>query len=222
MVSLLPRGSVPPGSVKWPTDPGLGGGPAGAFLGAGKDSGAAKTRRAGGLAAAQFHRRRGRRERLLARSASLAMSGPASGSQAVSSPVLDGPAPPQGQPWACPHTGIVQGATQTHLLHGVASIAVVSPMKPATLAALLRVYHSAWGHGGGSAGLLPGQDAGEAGTGDAPHLGLTHNDLLSRLAALKEAGEAGSSLPGDFLVSGGGIALSSSETVVRGVPLVKS
>ena len=125
-------------------------------------------------------------------------------------------------PWACPHTGIIQNPSSELLLDGFASVAVMLPLRAATVHALKRVHASASEaklSGGGVAQLrLPGHDDGPLGAGDEPHLGLTHNDLLSRLHSMSQPNQEFSGA--DFFQRGGGIALSSSETFVRGVQLV--
>jgi hypothetical protein len=141
-------------------------------------------------------------------------------SQAKTQDPLFHPAP--NTPWVCPHTGVVQNPTALQLLDGAAAVAVVEPVRVATLHALRRVYCSASGismSGGTSSGpVLPGHDDGPLGAGDEPHLGLTHNDVLSRLHRMSQEEP---NLPrANFFQSGGGIALSSSETFVRGVPLI--
>lgn len=123
--------------------------------------------------------------------------------------------------WACPHTGIIQNPNTEHLLGGIAAVAVMLPLRAATVNALCRIYASAAASQQLQEGLairLPGQDDGPMGAGDEPHLGLTHNDLLARLHSMSRATHDFSGA--DFFSKGGGIALSSSETFVRGVQLV--
>ncbi|KAA0166604.1 hypothetical protein FNF31_01382 [Cafeteria roenbergensis] len=137
--------------------------------------------------------------------------------------------------WACPRTGVVVGAGDAHLLGGAASVAVVAPIKPASLAALSAMWRQclhARGEaagasrlaasakaqqraGAGGAGLLlPGQLAGAQGEGDGAHLGLTHNDLLERLVTLRQDASMGRAKPCTDAVM-----LPASETVVRGTRL---
>ncbi len=142
--------------------------------------------------------------------------------QARTADPLYNPAP--NTAWACPHTGIVQNPTNQLLLGGIAAVAVMLPVRAATVHALKRVYFAAVGEqvssGGAKQAKLPGHDDGPMGVGDEPHLGLTHNDLLSRLHSM--ATTDGDFSGADFFNRGGGIALSSSETSVRGVHLVSS
>jgi hypothetical protein len=148
---------------------------------------------------------------------------------------------PSDRPWVCPRTNIVVGATEEHCLGGVASVAVVRPLKRETFVALRSLWRacvqargetthrsrgaaqaaqaratsiSSSSKGERSGPLLPGQSLGPEGDGDGVHLGMTHNDLIERLWLIRQAAAQGKGTPATAPV-----LLSASETVVRGTPL---
>lgn len=164
--------------------------------------------------------------------------GPAAAAQALAAAA----AAPAG-PWTCPHCLIVQNATPDILLGGRCSVAALKPVKTSTVEQLTLLWRKLCagvapiGSGTDAVALLEaaGSDIYNARraaarapvvgstrellggvTSDGAHVGLTHNDVLSRLAQGLATARGGSFLPPSFKPP---VALSSSETVVRGVPL---
>jgi len=148
-------------------------------------------------------------------------------------------AAPRGEAWSCPRTGVVVGPSDDHLLGGAATVAVVRPLREATMRALRGMWRQCLhargeasgraraaaaaesksrGDGGApGAVLLPGQTSGPEGEGDGAHLGMTHNDLLARLMTLRQDASAGRAR-----ASTAAVLLPASETVIRGTRLIAS
>eukprot|EP01138_Halocafeteria_seosinensis_P009013 gb/GECG01009212.1/.p1 GENE.gb/GECG01009212.1/~~gb/GECG01009212.1/.p1 ORF type:complete len:143 (+),score=10.38 gb/GECG01009212.1/:1-429(+) len=110
--------------------------------------------------------------------------------------------------------GIIQNPKREHTLNGQASIAVVRPVRKATLDALSKAWRTLVKQD--TAPTLPGIDPGDTGEGDGVHLGMTHNDILQRLHQASEAANKGEYISE---MKAEGLALSSNEIRVRGTSL---
>ena len=113
--------------------------------------------------------------------------------------------------------GIVQNPRREHTLNGHASIAIIRPVRKATVDVLSKMWKTLIHQD--SSPTIPGIDPGETGEGDGVHLGMTHNDILQRLQQASEAANNGQYISE---LKAEGLALSSKEIRVRGTSLGSS